>query len=330
MVYEIDPDAKPDSEFDPGSLRHLAPGNTGRLLDARRTPIVITSVAPAKGAFVVEIGAFEDAGARWELPLEDVARFQFARDSRSAAPDEMAALEAARARFGRELVIECDEGARAQTQTRVAAERGAARAMLARAGHDTPDLRAMIARRAGEPASFEQLDAFLAARGVAELDEKLSHVFVSNPASEEVVKGHAIVLAELGLCPYRGPVVRNPELFAGGWSKELRAEHLIARMAFSQELWSSWGCEAVTLYRGAAVEGSWPARPPSSFVSATFSVEVAESHFNGGPATRTAALWRQEVPVTRLLMTFLETRAMNERFREAEAVLIGDPENGAF
>jgi hypothetical protein len=29
-------------------------------------------------------------------------------------------------------------------------------------------------------------------------------------------------------------------------------------------------------------------------------------------------------------MTFLETRAMNDRFREAEAVLIGDPDNRAF
>ena len=29
-------------------------------------------------------------------------------------------------------------------------------------------------------------------------------------------------------------------------------------------------------------------------------------------------------------MTFLETRAMNRRFAEAEAVLVGEPENLAF
>jgi hypothetical protein len=29
-------------------------------------------------------------------------------------------------------------------------------------------------------------------------------------------------------------------------------------------------------------------------------------------------------------MTFVETREMNERFHEAEAVLIGDPSNRAF
>ena len=29
-------------------------------------------------------------------------------------------------------------------------------------------------------------------------------------------------------------------------------------------------------------------------------------------------------------MTFLETQAMNQRFHEAEAVLLADPTNGAF
>jgi hypothetical protein len=36
------------------------------------------------------------------------------------------------------------------------------------------------------------------------------------------------------------------------------------------------------------------------------------------------------VPVSRLFMTFLETRELSLRFREAEAVLIGDPGNSAF
>ncbi len=54
------------------------------------------------------------------------------------------------------------------------------------------------------------------------------------------------------------------------------------------------------------------------------------SHFEGGPTTETALLWRQRVPVARLLMTFLETREMNRQFREAEAVLIADRANRAF
>jgi len=90
------------------------------------------------------------------------------------------------------------------------------------------------------------------------------------------------------------------------------------------------GVREVTLYRAAATDGPLPAARPSSLVSATFSRRVADDHFDGGPSTRTAVLWRQAVPFDRVLMTFLETRAMNERFEEAEAVLLADPGNRAF
>ena len=39
---------------------------------------------------------------------------------------------------------------------------------------------------------------------------------------------------------------------------------------------------------------------------------------------------RQLTPAERLLMTFLETPAMSRQFKEAEAVLIGDPLNRCF
>jgi hypothetical protein len=65
-------------------------------------------------------------------------------------------------------------------------------------------------------------------------------------------------------------------------------------------------------------------------LSATFSPAVTESHVRGGPTTRSAVLWRQRLPIGRLLMSFLETAAMNERFHEAEAVLVAGPESNAF
>jgi hypothetical protein len=102
-VYASDPDAAPDSEFVSGALRHLAPGNRGRLCDARRTPITITSIDLDRGAFQLEIGAFADAGARWDLPLEEVARFQFAADAQIVDGVDVARLEQAVERFDREL-----------------------------------------------------------------------------------------------------------------------------------------------------------------------------------------------------------------------------------
>ncbi len=45
---------------------------------------------------------------------------------------------------------------------------------------------------------------------------------------------------------------------------------------------------------------------------------------------RTVAIYRQAVPIERVVMTYFETEAMNHPFHEAEAVLIADPENQAF
>jgi len=82
----------------------------------------------------------------------------------------------------------------------------------------------------------------------------------------------------------------------------------------------------LALYRGAAIDqDAMSLRPGSSFVSATFSPDVAQEHLREGPTTRTALMWRRQVPIDRLLMTFLETRALNGRFKEAEAVLLAEP-----
>jgi len=325
-IYESDPNALPESEFVPGELRHLVAGAPGRLRDARRTPITVTAVRPDVAAFEVEVGAFEDAGARWELSLEEVGRFQFPQDAPVAPPETVAELKDALGRFDRQLVIDIDPAARERTLRRIERARADVRIEL-----PAPlDLDASVRARAGDPELFALLDEFVADRDVADLERRFTSAFVSNPRSGEFVKGHAIVLAELGLCPYRGKIVRDPGVFEGAGNRERRAEHLVARLAFAYELWSAIGEDTVTLYRGAAVEGQLSEPSPSSFVSATFSHDVAAAHFEGGPTTRTAVMWRQRVPVARLLLTFLETREMNARFREAEAVLIGDPANTAF
>jgi hypothetical protein len=328
-IYASDPNAAPDSEFWPGELRYLVAGNRGRLLDARRTPITITSTDPARGSFEVEIGAFEDAGARWELPLDDVGRFQFAHGASVVADGFVSELEQARRRFDRELVVDCDPAVRSRTLRQIDGRRGMVRERLGSVAR--VDLAARVEAREGDARLFAFADEVMDAVGVMDLEQRFTTTFVTNPRSGEFVKGHAIVLAELGLCPYRGKVVRDPDLFEEPWCKARRAEHLIARLAFTSELWSSVaGQGSVILYRGAAVAGPLPEPSPSSFVSATFSREVGASHFEGGPTTETAVLWRQRVPVRRLLMTFLETREMNRRFKEAEAVLIADPANRAF
>ena len=328
-VYQSDPGAAPDSDFEPGRLEHLVAGNEGRLLDARRTPVAVTAVVPETGSFELEVRAFEDAGARWLLPLEDVGDFQFALDARTASPAEVGELEAAIARFDQPLVIECAGSARRASLDRLAAERAAATDWLYAHAAPRPGLDHHIATREGDPRLYRLLHEFLGPRDLAELDRDFTRTFVSNPRSGELVKGHAIVLAELGLCPFSGKVVRDPATFDGPCSRQRRADHLVARLAFTQALWSGWGHETVTLYRGAATETEFRHRP-ASFVSATFSLDVAKDHFAGGAATKAARLTGQEVTVDRLLMTFLESEGMNQAFKEAEGVLLGHPHGAGF
>jgi hypothetical protein len=311
-VYESDPDAAPDDEFEPGNLRHLVPGNRGRLLDPRRTGIALRTVDAEKGTFEVEVTAFEDAGAVWEIEAERMDRFQFVPGQPTADASLVAALEDAIERFDRPLAVPADGDRRAATERDIAAAQPDARSFLP---GDSP---------------FEALDAYLRALGLAELDEAFAAQFVSNPRSGERVKGHAIVVARLGLCAFAGKAIRTADLFDGDWSEERRAAHVVARLAFVRELFTLDGVDHVTLYRG--VSSDRPLEPPqlASFVSATFEATVAEAHFAGGPTTVAAALYRQRVPVSRLFMTHRETAAMNRRFREAEAVLLGDPASPLF
>jgi hypothetical protein len=328
-IYESDPEAASDAGFVAGELRHAVVGNRGRLLDARRTPVSVTDVLPDLGEFELRIEAFEDRGACWRLPLWEIGRVQFAADHGEASAGLRVRLERAVEQFDRELVIPADTSVLPETQGRVARERDLARELLA-------DLRGMvdlddcIRRREGDQRLAEVLERFLAERDLGAVDRLFAETMVTNPGSGENVKGHAIVLAELGLCGFHGRIVRDPALFDADGSRARRGAHLIARLAFVRELWDMLGAQPPMLFRAAAVDGPLPPRSPASFVSCTFSEQVAAAHFEGGPTTQTAVLWRQVVDPSRLLMTFLETSAMNDRFREAEAVLLGDPSNLAF
>ena len=328
-VYQSDPAAEPDSHFLAGELSLAVPGNRGRLGDARRTPLTLTAVDVPRGEIEVRIDAFEDEGARWRLPLWEVARLQLARDSARAPATTTLTLQDACQRFKRPLVVDADREAAADTWKRVAEQRAAVGPALVGL-RPAIDLHACIERREGDARLYAALDRHLAAQDLLELDQRFCAAMVSNPASGELVKGHALVLAELGLCRFDGTIVRDPGLFDEPWSRRQRARHLITRIAFIQALWAVVTDGPPILYRAAATERPLSPTRPASFVSCTFSEPVADAHFAGGPATPHAVKWRQAVDPARLVMSFLETAAFSQRFKEAEAVLIGDPSNPAF
>lgn len=323
-VYRSDPDPLPDTAFEPGVIAHLVEGNTGRLLDARRTPVRLGPVRMSDGMFEVQVAGFEDAGAIWEIPFEDVGRYQFAAGAARASAAQIAAMERVAAHLAAPLRIEPQAGAAAGARERIGREQETAAGWLAERMPGGVDLRARISAREGDRHLMGLLEEYLERRGLIGIERLFTRAWVSNPLAGEMVKCHAIVLAELGLCPFEGKAIRDPAAMSGELSRELRSQHLVARLTFSGALWGAIG-RGVATYRAFSSETALTRPGPASLVSATLSSEVALAHFAGGPRTRSAAIWRSPLDPARVLMSFLETEAMNRQYREAEVVLTGGP-----
>jgi hypothetical protein len=328
-VYQSDPERAPDSDFEPGLPAHAVVGNRGRMLDPRRTPVLVVDVDVPHGFVVLEVTAFEDAGARWPIEFERIGDFQFARTSARAPEAEVAAMARAVDRLDRPLVIPADPQARSATAGRLRSEQSAARDWLAGAGSFRAGTRPLeLASRQGDPELTADLTGYLGTRGLLDVERAFADAFVSNARAGEMVKGHRIVLADLGLVAYHGTVIRDPATFDPPLDRARRAEHVLARLGFVRAAFDLAGIAEVTLFRGLAVEGPLRPHPQRGFVSATFDPEVAASFLNAG--TRLGVMYRQRLSVERLFMTFLETEQLNRTYAEAEAVLLAEEDSLAF
>lgn len=322
-VYQSDPDQAPDSAFLPGDSRHLVVGNHARLLDARRTPVHVTRVLPESGFFEVQIDAFEDAGTRWLIPLEEVTSYQFETGGAVADPPAERELEAAIARYDVTVTVAAGPAAARHTATRLDAETGRAADWLTSVGAPERFDPVPLVEH-GWPAATAWFDSYLSQRDLAHVEERLASAYVSNPWAGDLVLGHLTVLAELGLGTLTSRAIRDRDCFSGQWTRQRRADHIVARIGFVRALWARADGD-IWLYRGAGVQQSagQRRRGQSPLVSASFSREVAESHFNSSNVVA-GALYRQRLQLDRLFMTFLETKAMNGVYKESEALLIGD------
>jgi hypothetical protein len=76
-----------------------------------------------------------------------------------------------------------------------------------------------IEDRSGWPAAQAWLAGYLASRDLADLEEQTTPTYVSNPWAGDVVLGHLIVMAELGLGTLTARAPRDPGIFEGAWSR---------------------------------------------------------------------------------------------------------------
>ncbi len=302
------------------------------MLDPRRTPVTIVAVRTDVGFFTMRVDAFEDAGAFWDIPFEEVDRYQFERQAKRADPSAIAEYLPVVERLDRHVEIECDLDQRRATAARLEVEQRQAETWLEHessffaAGGNVP----APEQRRGDPRLYGDLMAYMSHRQVDDIEAAFSRQYVSHPRAGEVVKGHRIVLAQMGLAPYTGKIVRDPATFESPWDRARRIRHIEARLGFVRAMFARLGHSDLTLYRGTSMTEPVDLLRSTSFVSWTFSRTVAESHFD---TTRTGVqrmLLARDVPVDRVFMTYLETSAMNDPFEEAEAVLLFDPKSPLF
>lgn len=329
-IYQSSPEVAPDSEFEPGSLRRLVPGNSGRMLDARRTPVSVIEVRVETGFVALRVDAFEDAGAIWEVPLEKVGHYQFAHGSSTATDAAIKEMQAAIERFDRETVIEADPEARRHTAESIVELQDGADDWLSEHSQFLEEKRRLpdVETRHGDGELAADLEAYMRERGLWDIERAFASQYVSSPYSGEVVKGHQMVIAELGLVSYSGPIVHDPAALSGDWDRERRADHIRTRLAFLRALFARLAIDHVVLWRGLAADEPLRLDRRRTFVSTSFSEIVARNLFESGADRPTRVLMSQSVPIERLFMTYLETAAMNDRFLEAEAVLLTHPDDG--
>ena len=159
-----------------------------------------------------------------------------------------------------------------------------------------------------------------------EVEEAFADRYVRSFHFGELVKGHRIVLAELGLASYEGKQVRDPDLFNGLWSKQRRADHILHRLAFVRELFERSGHSTLVLYRGSSYREQPHCVQEQPHIR-DFQFRGRDEPLQRARSDHDRVLHRQSVPVERLFMSFLETVQMNRPYKEAEAVLIHDSAN---
>lgn len=321
-TYEVK--KEPDDRFEPGTLAHLVPGNRGRVLDGRRTPGFVESYDPDSATFLWRITGYEDEGLCWEMPAEYVNCFQFPLDSPKLPEGQVAHIRAACARFSQRLNIPL--APQIPEATRKALEDAAAEASGWLDQHSDFFRQYSVlplSAQTGAPLLYDDLEGYLSQKGLLELEQRTAGDYVLNPWSGEWLKGMKIVMAELGLIGYQGTIPRKADLFSGLGDKGLRRQYILARCGFVQALFRRVGLKEVPLYRGMASESDF-FETPSSLLSATFSPQTA-LEFASLPDSpneiRSSYCVKFTCPVSALFMTFLETRQLNEKHQEQEAIL---------
>jgi hypothetical protein len=320
--------AKDLSEAD---LAHLVTGQTLYLSDPRNTPVEVLSRDPSTASFSARVSDFEDMGAKWILPLWDVSKFLVTPGAQMLTDGERATLKGRCVALDRTMQINAGADDYDRTQAKVVELQ---REICGWLEDNFPKLPANPAAMTTGKQPCSQwslaLEKIMISKGLLEIDQAFAAQYASNPKAGEMIKGHQIVLAELGLTSYQGHVVRDPRTFDGEFAKPQRRAHILIRLAFMQAMLCALQMTSVPLFRTIYSNDKLDEPKNTGFVSTTFSADVASALFRTGQKTHFAATYWQRVPPDRMFMSYFETPELSRRFQEAEAVLLFDSSNRVF
>ncbi len=330
--FQYNPDKLPDSQFERGLLDHLVIGNEGRNLDYRRTPVRVRELREVPGLAILEILDFEDKGNTWEIPFEEIGSFQFALGSPRADSETVARYAAIAERLNRVITITCGEGARGVTLAELAdAERAAGEWLRHRSTAVQTRVRLNFSRRVGLKPLFTTLKAYMKDHGLDGIEATFADHYARKFHNSEFVKAHRIVIAEMGLVPYEGKMLRDEGVLQGDFDRARRREHVIRRLAFVRALYTNLGVSSLLVYRGIHSRGLPEPPRNRTFVSATNDLRIAEAlacfrepSNQNKEGFKVGVLMSQSVPLKRVFMTYMETQQMNHPYRESEVVLLFD------
>jgi len=118
-VHQYDKNMRSDEEFVKGEYCYLVPGNKCRLLDGRRTTGVIEEYFEESGMFRWRITKYEDKGKYWDLPAEEISRFQFEKDFKKLDGKKIKEIEDTIIKYNKKITIKTNPRDREITQNKV-------------------------------------------------------------------------------------------------------------------------------------------------------------------------------------------------------------------
>lgn len=332
-THQNDLNKRPDSDFIKGEFSLLVEGNKCRLLDGRRTEGFVEKIHTDSGMFKWRITKYEDAGSYWLMPFESIDNFQFEKDSSRLEDHIVSKFKSISDEFNKSFEVPKNTAVDLKYDFLLKEGKEKAVQFLKHRPDfmeikDTKTSKLDMVDYKGHPSLFSALDDFMHVYELKELEDLTQKLMVLNPNSGEWIKGLLITMADMGLTSFKGKLIRDPSLFSGKGTKENRAKYIAYRLGFVRAYMELLGMDKVTLFRGMSTPHDW-VKIHRSLLPCTFNYQVASdfSDLKLDGEYENSYVIKATTPVDKLFMSFIETKAMNNQYNEAEAVIIY---NGEF